>query len=185
MREMKTGNKFAFGLIFSNLYRLLKVFPNNDPLMGFALPFARKGKWWHAMIFPIVAMVSFDFISGAVGIWTVGTSLTYGLVGFLFYKYCKGKKKIGLKTYAGASVLGVLFFDFITGAVMSPFMFGMTFEAAFIGQIPFTAMHLFSATFYTLLLAPVLDPEIAVDVSTHVSAFTRRVRAAFGMPEAI
>jgi len=177
---MNERMKCLASLVFCNLYRFLRVFPNNDPVMGFALPLARRGKWWHALLFPVIAMVSFDIITMRLGIWTAGTALVYGLVGLLFFKYFKNKKKVGLKTYAGGSVLGVLIFDFFTGPVMSSFIFGMPFAAAFIGQIPFTAMHLASATAFTLLLAPVLDPQVARDVSKNVDGYRARLLALFG-----
>lgn len=162
---MDGKTKYLVSLLFCNFYRFLRIFPNNDPIMGFTLPLARKGKWWHAFLFPVLAMVSFDIITMRIGIWTVGTALVYGLIGLIFYKYFKGKKRVNLKTYAGSSILGVLAFDFITGPIMSSFIFGMPFALAFIGQVPFTAMHLASATTFTLLLAPVLDPHIAMEVN--------------------
>lgn len=171
--------KYTIGLVFCNLYRLLRIFPNNDPIMGFALPLSRRGKWWHAMLFPITAMVSFDLITMRIGIWTLGTSLVYGLVGLIFYKYFKRKKKVWLKTYAGASIIGVLVFDFLTGPIMSSYIFGMPFVVALIGQIPFTAMHLASATTFTILLAPVLDPQVAESVSLGVSKNCEKLKTFF------
>ncbi len=168
--------KYLTGLLFCNAYRLLRVIPNNDPVMGFTLPLARSGKWWHSFLFPATAMVSFDFLTGKIGIWTAGTALAYGLIGVLFYKYFKGKKKVKLKTYAKASVFGVLLFDFLTGVVMSSYIFEMPFTVAFIGQIPFTALHLASATFFTLVLAPVLDPQIALEVNEHISILEQKIK---------
>ncbi len=158
--DLKKLGKYAGGLAFCTLYRLLRIFPNNDPIMGFALPYARKNKWWQALLFPVLAMVSFDIITMRVGVWTIGTAGTYGLLGLLFWKYFQTKKRVGLKTYAGASIVGVLIFDLITGPIMSSAMFGMPFAIAFVGQIPFTMAHLASATGFTVLVAPVLDPQL-------------------------
>jgi hypothetical protein len=179
---MRKELKYLAGLVFCNVYRILRIFPNNDPVMGCALPFARQGKWWHALLFPMIAMISFDFITMRVGIWTWGTALAYGLVGLLAYKYFKGKEKVGLKTYAGASIAGVLIFDFLTGPIMSSFAFGIPFYAAFIGQIPFTVAHLISATSFTLALAPVLDPVLRASVSETVSKNLHRVVELFSGP---
>lgn len=173
--------KYLISLIFCNFYRLLRIFPNNDPIMGFTLPLACRGKWWHALFFPIIAMVSFDIITMKVGVWTAGTALVYGSIGLLFYKYFRKKKIVSLKTYAGSSIIGVLIFDFLTGPVMSSFMFGIPFSVAFIGQIPFTAFHLASATTFTILLAPVLDPQIAKDVNAKTTEFSNRLRSLIGI----
>lgn len=157
---MKKTAKYLGSLVFCNFYRLLRLFPNNDPVMGCALPFARQYKWWQAMLFPILAMISFDFLTLRLGIWTMGTALTYGFIGLLFFLYFKRKKKIGFKTYASSSILGILLFDFLTGPIMSSIVFRMPFEMAFIGQITFTLMHLASGIILTILIAPVLDPAL-------------------------
>lgn len=161
---MRKSLRYLGSLIFCNVYRLLRIFPNNDPILGCALPFARRDKWWQAALFPIIAMVSFDLLTMRMGVWTIGTSLTYGLIGLVFYKYFKGKKKVGLKTYAKGSIAGVLLFDAITGPVMSSFLFGVPFMVSVIGQIPFTLMHLVSGVCLTLAFAPVLDPMLRADL---------------------
>ena len=171
---MKKALKYLAGLAFCNFYRILKVFPNNDPVMGFALPFARQGKWWHAILFPMLAMISFDFIVGRVGVWTVGTALAYGFVGLLAHSYFKGKSRVGFGGYAKGSIMGVLVFDFVTGPVMSSLMFGMPFAMAFAGQIPFTLMHLASATALVLVLAPVLDPVLRAEVHETISKYLNK-----------
>jgi uncharacterized membrane protein len=144
------------------LYRLLRFIPNNDPIMGVMLPYARQEKWWAAGLFAALTMASFDAITGKVGTWTVVTSLTYGILGiafhFAFKRMQKNGSKIDLLTYLGSGIIGVLAFDFVTGPVMSSALFGMSFAEAFIGQIPFTAMHLASVSAFVLLLTPVLDP---------------------------
>jgi len=178
---MKQKLKLAAGLVFCNLYRLLRVFPNGDPIMGFALPMARKGKWWHSLLFPIVAMASFDLLVGRVGIWTLGTSLTYGLIGLAAWTHFSKKKTVKMKNYVKGSVAGVLAFDLVTGPIMSSFMFGMPFSAALIGQIPFTALHLASATAFTLLLAPVLDPQVAKETSNYTTEFFNRLNQLIGL----
>jgi hypothetical protein len=145
--------------------------------MGCALPIARKDKWWKAILFPVIAMVSFDFITMKVGIWTLGTAATYGLIGLLFYAYFKKKKKVGLKTYAKSSFTGVLIFDFLTGPLMSSYIFAVPFSVAFLGQIPFTLMHLASGVTLTILIAPVLDPTVRPEVHTVIAKCTQPIKA--------
>ena len=168
--------KYAISIVFCNFYRLLKLFPNNDPIMGFALPFARRDKWWQAVLFPAIAMASFDFITMRIGIWTIGTAAAYGFVGLLFYKHFKEKKKVGLKSYAKSSVAGVLVFDFLTGPIMSSYAFKMPLMAAFIGQVPFTLLHLASGLAFTLMLAPVLDPDVRATVHQETARFAHNAK---------
>ena len=125
--------------------------------MGCLLPYARQDKWWHAALFAFLTMVSFDLLTGMVGIWTLATALTYAGLGMLFHFYYKRKKQVGLKVYLGSGIAGVLIYDFVTGPILSSLMFGMTFTEAFFGQIPFTLMHLVSVSAFIIILTPVLD----------------------------
>lgn len=150
--------------------------------MGFALPFARNDAWWQAFLFPVIAMASFDFITLRVGPWTAVTAATYGLVGLLFHAYFKRKKEVGLKTYAQSSVIGVLVFDSITGPLMSSHLFKMPFSVAFLGQIPFTLLHLASAVSITVLLAPVLDPAIRVKTQQSGMRHLHKMQALLSRP---
>jgi hypothetical protein len=106
-------------------------------------------------------MISFDVITGMVGPWTIVTSLTYAGLGLLFYKVLRSKNarktKVGLKKYLGCGITGVLIFDVITGVLAGPLMFGMSFELALLGQIPFTLLHLASACGFIVLITPLLD----------------------------
>ncbi|PIN98885.1 MAG: hypothetical protein COT90_02190 [Candidatus Diapherotrites archaeon CG10_big_fil_rev_8_21_14_0_10_31_34] len=149
--------KYFLSILFCNAFRLLKFIPNNDPIMGCLLPYSRQDKWWASALFAFITMVSFDLITGMVGIWTLVTALTYAGLGILFHQIYKNKKKINLKTYLGSGILGVLIFDFITGPIMSSWMFQMPFETAFIGQIPFTLLHLASVGIFIIILTPLLD----------------------------
>lgn len=171
--------RYLAGLIFCNIYRFLRIFPNNDPIMGFMLPFARRDRWWQALLFPLIAMISFDFIVGKIGIWTLGTAGTYALLGVFFHFRLRNEKKMSLKKYAKNSVIGVLIFDFFTGPVMSSFAFGMPFAVAFIGQIPFTVMHLVSATFLTVLIVPFLDVQVMHSVQENYCNYLNKFKKLF------
>ncbi|MFA6064972.1 MAG: hypothetical protein WCW44_00955 [archaeon] len=154
--------KFFAGLILSNLIRLLHFIPNNDPIMAIMLPYAKTKHKYIAVLFPLLTMVSFDIITGKVGVWTIVTAGTYALLGFFFsnFYFKVNAKKIGLLKYLKAGILGVLIFDFITGPIMSSWMFGMTFTDAVLGQIPFTIMHLVTVSAYIVVLVPLLDKHL-------------------------
>jgi hypothetical protein len=185
MKQLGKTLRYAASLAFCNLYRLLRLFPNNDPIMGFALPFARRDKWWQAMLFPAIAMASFDFITMRVGVWTIGTAVAYALVALLFREYAKRKKSIGLRGYVKGSIAGVLLFDFLTGPIMSSALFRAPFAIAFIGQIPFTAMHLASAVPLTMLTAAAVDPAIRASVCRSTAGHLNKCRLPLaGIPRA-
>ncbi len=152
--------KYALSIVFCNAYRLLRIIPNNDPIMGCMLPFSRQDKWWQGALFALLTMVSFDFITMRVGIWTAVTALTYASLGLLFHFAYKRIGKVKLKHYLGSGVVGVLIFDFVTGVLFGPAIFGVGFLQAFIGQIPFTVMHLVTVTGFILILTPLLDRAI-------------------------
>jgi hypothetical protein len=150
----------GIGLAVTTALRWARIFPNNDPIMAVMLPCAKRGRA-AAFAFPVVAMVLFDILSRRVGIWTVVTAGTYGLLGlgFSFAYSALGKRgrRIGPATFLVSGVVGVLVFDFITGPILSSAMFRMSFAQAFVGQIPFTLKHLASVSAYTVVVSPVLD----------------------------
>jgi hypothetical protein len=86
------------------------------------LPAAKNEPLWKAPLFAFTAMFSFDIITGAFGAWTIVTSLTYAFIGILAHFFLK-QKKSSIKMFLGTGALGVLLFDFITGPVMSSFLF--------------------------------------------------------------
>lgn len=152
--------------VLCNIYRLIRIIPNNDPIMGAMLPFSRQNPWVSGA-FAALTMASFDLLTGSLGIWTIVTSLTYGFLGVAFgfaYKGMKNKKP-NLLTYLASGAIGVLFFDFITGPIASGFFFGMPFWQALVGQVPFTILHLLSVSFFILLLTPLIDRTIVENES--------------------
>jgi hypothetical protein len=156
--------KFVLSGLFCNAFRLLRIIPNNDPIMGCVLPFSKQDRWWYSPLFAFLTMFSFDFLTGMIGPWTAVTSITYAGLGLLFYKVLRSKKarktKIGLKKYLGCGIIGVLIFDIITGVLAGPLIFGMSFEMALLGQIPFTLLHLTSACGFIVLITPLLDKHL-------------------------
>ncbi len=161
---------FVLRLLFANGVRFFRLFPNNDPVLGVALPSARKNLW-SGILFAIIAMVSFDIITGKVGIWTLVTSLTYAFVilvlGIVFSKM----RHVSIKHYLFASIAGVLIFDAITGPMMSTFMFKQNLIVTIMGQIPFTLYHLASTSTYSLLFAFLLDKDVRIEVLKGLSKY--------------
>jgi uncharacterized membrane protein len=167
--------KLALGVVIANGIRLLKIIPNNDPIMSMALPFSRRGSALASFAFPFITMASFDAVTGYVGVFTLVTSITYGLLGLFFHYFLKGRDKIGLNTYLNCGIYGVLAFDILTGVIAMPLLFGMTFEKALIGQIPFTALHLITTTAFILVVTPLLDKQILLNKKLDDSSVRRFV----------
>lgn len=165
--------KFTWLFVFTNFVRFLKVFPNNDPIMGSLLATTKTSGVLFSSLFAVSTIFFFDYFTSGIGIWTYGVVFAYLLI-ILFSKVVfRLFKRVNLIGYAGLSVFGVLIFDFITGPVMSSLIFKINFAQAFFGQIPFTLLHLGSAVFYTILLVPILDKNVnqAFNVLTYFNKF--------------
>jgi len=166
-------------MLISNLIRLLKFIPNNDPIMAVMLPFAKEKDLIKAFLFPFLTMITFDTITGYIGSWTLITAVTYGLLGVFFTILYSNKDKITIKTYLGSGIIGVLVFDFITGVLATPIMFGMSFEQAFVGQIPFTIIHLATVSVFILIITPLLDKHLFENKKLDDHKVIRRILSKF------
>ncbi|MEK6958073.1 MAG: hypothetical protein AABW99_03795 [archaeon] len=167
--------KYFFGAIASNVYRLLRVFPNSDPLMGFIVPASKSEAWWKAPLFAFATMFTFDLIT-RFGTWTWVTASTYALIALALHSVLKNRKST-LKLFMGAGALGILAFDFITGPLMISFIDGKSFWTTLVLQVPFTAMHLVSGVFYIIIISPFLDKEIMKEVSALIHSAKGIVKA--------
>ncbi len=168
--------KYILSILFCNAYRLLRFIPNNDPIMGCMLPFAKQDSWWKAPLFAFVTMVSFDFITMRVGVWTGVTAITYAALAIMFHFTYKRIGTVKLKHYLGSGIVGVLIFDFVTGVVAGPAMFGMNIAQAAIGQIPFTVMHLLTVSFFVILITPILDRTIISNPTLEDTAVINKIK---------
>ena len=152
--------KYAASMALCNAVRLARFFPNNDPIMAFMLPFSKQEKWFHSAAFVFLTMIVFDYFTSGIGLWTLVTATAYSGLGIIAYFYLARRKKVSLKNYLGAGIVSVLVFDFVTGVLLGPALFGMPLWQAFLGQIPFTALHLLSASAYIFFLTPFLDRHV-------------------------
>lgn len=154
--------KFAIGLAFVTLVRLIPMpLPNIEPIMASMLPFARKYGRLAGFLFSFLALISFDFISGRLGMWTVYTAITYGVIGFAAGKYfSQSKSRQKMKYYLGFGAIGTIFYDAIT-AFLFGIQFGQPLAATIAGQIPFTIYHLLGTIAFTALLTPLISRLIA------------------------
>lgn len=168
-------------ILGSNLLRAIKLFPNNDPLMGFGLPLAKKSII-KATIFAFATMMIFDYFTSGIGMWSWVTAITYSMImvfaGAIMKILKNNKKEIKMKEYVKINTAGILIFDIITGPIMSSTLFKTPFIVTAIAQVPFTAMHLLSGTIWLIILVPILDPTVNqnLNVIKAINKFTKKIQ---------
>lgn len=182
MNKKQENRKNVFRLFLSMLIangiRLIRIIPNNDPIMSMTLPYARRSSALTSFFFPFITIFVFDLVT-YFGPWTWVTAFTYGFIGLAAHYLLKNKEKVGIKTYLGFGIVGVLVYDFITGVVATPLLFGGTFMQALIGQIPFTAMHLLTSSVFILIVTPLLDKEVLTNERLADNSVLLLVRRAY------
>ncbi len=151
--------KYLVSLSLIIFLRILPTpFPNFDPIIAFLMPFSKGYGKKAGFIFGFFALISFDFISGRVGMWTLYCGLAYGAIGIFAAKLLK-KRKNNRKNYGIVAILSIIVYDVITA-----FLFGLEFHQSlpttFFGQIPFTLYHLISGVSFSLIFSPIIYTQI-------------------------
>jgi hypothetical protein len=149
--------KFIAAWALCTVIRLIPFRPPNfEPILATAMPFARRMGPLVGFLFAALNMVAFDVITGKVGMWTLVTATTYGVIGALAPLFFS-RAKANVTGYIGFGIIGTLLFDGITGVLMGPLLFGGSFVTAFVGQIPFTLNHLLGVVVFSAVLSPIVD----------------------------
>ena len=155
MKLPKNIFKYFIGLITVIGLRLIPHPPNIEPIMAAMMPFSKKWGWLSGMLFSLVAILSFDLITGTSGIWSFVTAPTYALIGAAAGLYLKNKEN-KIRYYVGFSIVATIIYDVITGIGIGMAFFNQTFMMTFIGQIPFTIYHLAGNTVLAIVVSPIL-----------------------------
>lgn len=148
MKKLNQSLKYIIGFIICLIFRMVPGKPPNiEPLMTTAMPFAKKWGIIAGGLFAAFSMILFDLLHptsgfGRIGSWTIVTAIMYGLIGVASGIYFKKYKENKTKHYVIFAIIATLIYDFITGPIMSSMIWKMSFSVAFIGQIPFTLLHL-------------------------------------------
>lgn len=129
--------------------------PNLEPIMATIMPVSKAGGYLEAFSFGFLSIFVFDIFTSGIGLWTVMTAFSYGLVG-IFAKYYF-KNRSGWKNYAKYAFMSTLIYDALTGLSLGPLFFGQSFMVALIGQIPFTLIHLIGNVSFAIVLSPVIE----------------------------
>ncbi|MBI3337458.1 MAG: hypothetical protein HY005_02445 [Candidatus Staskawiczbacteria bacterium] len=150
----KNWFKFVVGFIACFLIRLIPFRPPNiEPILGTQMPFSKAYGAVAGFIFAFLNMALYDVVTGKVGIWTLLTAGTYGVLGLWSAYYFK-KREMKRLNYVKFAVIGTLFFDAVTGLSIGPLFFNQPLMEAFIGQIPFTTFHLIGNIGFAAVLSP-------------------------------
>jgi len=109
-----------------------------------------------ALCYPLVDIIpALLGAQGTIGLWTLTGALSWGAVSLLFSRATPSGSPF---SFAKMGIAGTLLYDGITGVLLSPLLWGIPPQDAFIGQIPFTMKHLFGIAAVSLILAPLLFP---------------------------
>lgn len=146
--------------------------PNVEPIMATMMPFARQYGVFVGFIFAFLSMVALDLVVGRVGIWTLVTALTYGMLGALAPTFLQ--RFSGRRGYVSYAIVATLVFDGITGVAMGPLFFGQSFAVAFVGQIPFTIMHVLGNVVFALTLSPFIEAWLAASTKPSLATAPQR-----------
>ena len=154
--------KYFIGLLVVIVFRLLPHPPNVEPIMSTMMPFSKKWGWLSGMVFGLLAILSFDILSGTLGVWSLVTASTYALIGAVAGLYFKNKEN-KIRHYVGFTIVATVVYDAITGIGIGMLFFDQTFMTTLLGQIPFTLYHLAG----NIVLAGVLSPLLYTWVITN------------------
>ena len=105
--------------------------------------------------FAVLSILLYDAITGTLGMQTFFTAGAYGIIGLWSASYFK-KQKTDKWSYVRFAIVGTLFFDVVTGLTVGPMFFHQSFLNTFVGQIPFTALHLLGNITFAMILSPAI-----------------------------
>lgn len=152
----KNWFKYIIGFVLCMLIRLIPSRPPNiEPILATQMPFSKAYGPIPGFLFAFLSIVLFDIITMKIGLWTLLTALTYGVLGIWAVSFFKNKEESRLN-YVYFAIIGTLFFDIITGVLAGPILFGQNFIQATLGQIPFTLNHLAGNMAFAFFLSPLI-----------------------------
>ena len=156
--EMRKKNYFkvALALFLCLLVRMIPLrAPNIEPILATTMPISRAYGALLGFFFAVLSILLYDVLTGTLGVQTFFTAGAYGIIGFWSANYFKNfkKNKATRWSYARFAIFGTLFFDALTGLTVGPLFFHQSFFNTFIGQIPFTALHLIGNVSFAIVLS--------------------------------
>ncbi len=154
--NIKIDWKYGAALLGCLAVRLLPWrAPNVEPVLATAMPFAKRGGAFAGFLFGAASILLFDIVTGTMGMWTLVTAFSYGLVGAGAWWFLQGRES-SRTSYFAYAIIGTLVYDALTGLTVGPLFFGQPFVAAVAGQIPFTMLHLLGNTVFAVTVSPLV-----------------------------
>lgn len=180
MRTPQNLLKYLIGLLMVITFRLVPHPPNVEPIMATMMPFSKKWGWASGMLFALLAIISFDLITGTFGSWTLITAGTYAALGVAAGLFLKNRES-NLRHYVIFAVAGTLVYDAITGIGMGVFMFHMPLMTTLTGQIPFTIYHLTGNIVLASVVSPLLYKWVIANPKLETAYINQRIALAAGL----
>jgi len=160
---MKKYFKPILAFILVMFYRLLPVRPPNvEPILASVMPISKKFGMISGVVFSVLSIVLYDILTAGIGGYTWTAALTYALLSVGASVYFLNRKST-VKNFVVFSSLSIVFYDIMTGIVLGPLVTGGNVYMAFIGQIPFTALHLMGGAVFAIVLSPALSKWFEVE----------------------
>ncbi len=177
MRIPQNFIKYLIGLLTVIILRLIPHPPNVEPIMSTMMPFSKKWGWLSGTVFCLLAVFSYDLLTGTLGIWSLMTGGAYALLGIAAGIFFKNRaNKVGY--YVGFSVVATLVYDAITGIGTGVLFFHQSFTATFTGQIPFTLYHLGGNIVLSAIVSPLLYRWVITNPQLETTSAVRRISQA-------
>ncbi len=178
MKKPKNIIKYIVGLLTVIVLRIVPHPPNVEPIMSTMMPFAKRWGRLAGLFFAVLAILSFDLITGTLGVWSIMTAGTYALLGIAAGFYFKNKKS-EIKHYVGFSIVGTLVYDAITGIGTGVIFFNQSFMITLIGQIPFTLYHLGGNIVLAGIVSPLLYKWVLDNPQLETQPVINKVKSLF------
>ena len=152
---MSDSLKFILGWTAVFLFRLIPSPPPNfEPMLATVMPFSKRYGLMGSFLFGFLGIVLYDAVTSGWGSWTWVTAICYGLLGVSAHYFFKHREATA-RNFLIFGIPATLAYDTVT-MLIGPIFSGQSLTVAFVGQIPFTLMHVLGTTVFATLLSPAL-----------------------------
>lgn len=186
LKKPKNAVKYLIGLLVVIFLRIVPHPPNVEPITATIMPFGKKFGWLAGALFGAASIIIFDLIHPTpgyprIGVWTWVTAGMFALIGVASWLYLKNKQN-KIRYYVGFSVIATIVYDFITGPIMSTFIWNMGFMESLIGQIPFTLNHLIGNIVLAIFVSPLLYQWVIDNPKLETQPLIDKIKSVLRLP---
>ncbi|MBI2610343.1 ECF transporter S component [Candidatus Kaiserbacteria bacterium] len=171
---MSGALKFIIGWMAVFLFRLIPFRPPNfEPMLSVVMPFSKHYGVTGSFLFGFLGIVLYDAVTSGWGTWTWVTAICYGLLGVGAHYFFKNRDA-SVKNFLVFGVPGTIAYDTVT-MMIGPIFNGQSLAVAFVGQIPFTLMHVLGTVVFATLLSPALYRWVVSNEAMEFSGVRRSI----------